>query len=165
MLTDAQIVTFAAAIAAETDPEFVALRTAGATGQMAEWYNVNSTFVVWRTSLSEQEITSEVSPEATVWDWTAFIARSVGEKEAWARMFNGTYIIDPSLPQVRSGVGDIFSGPLGADQRTHLLAMAKRPATRGEEVFTTGTGSVADPGLLTFEGFITDMDVVRAVNL
>ncbi len=39
MLTPAQLATIKAAIAAETEPSFVALRDAGSTGQMAAWFN------------------------------------------------------------------------------------------------------------------------------
>ncbi len=163
-LTSAQITTLKAAILAETDPAFVISRTAGATGEMAEYFNTPSTFVVWKTSLSEQFITSEVSNEGTVWSWSAFIARSLNEHNGWARMFNGIYSINPSLPQVRSGIADIFSGGTGAAQRTHLLAIAKRKATKGEKIFATGTGDNATPGLMTFEGAISDYDVIRAIN-
>lgn len=164
-LTDAQIATFKTAVLAETDPTLVSLRNAGATGQMTEWYNAPTSpaFVVWKTRLSEHEITSLTSDEGTVWSWPAFIARSEPERSGWQRMFNGTYTINPSLAQVRQGITDIFSGGTGAAQRTHLLAMGKRPATRAEKIFATGTGTTATPGTLVFEGRIGEYDIVRAL--
>lgn len=164
-LSDSQIVTFKAAILAETDPALVSLRTAGATGAMTDRYNAASTFIVWKTRVTEQEITSLTSDEGTTWSWPAFIARSAAEQAGWARMFNGTYSINPSLPQVRSGIADIFSGSANSagPQRTHLLAMGKRPATRAEKIFATGTGTTATPGTLVFEGRIGEYDIIRAL--
>lgn len=162
-LTNEQVPILKAAILAETDPTFVAFRTAGSTGAMAAYFNTPSTFVVWKTNLSEHTITGEVSSEGTVWSWPAYIARSMSEQNGWARMFNGTYTINPSLPQVRTGVADIFSGGTGAAQRTHLLAIAKRFASRGEAIYAAGIGSVATPGTLVFEGGIGEYDVVRAL--
>lgn len=162
-LTNEQIPALKAALLAETDLAFVSLRTAGATGAMAEYFNQPSTFVVWKAVLSEHTITGEVSAEGTVWSWPAYIARSISEQNGWARMFNGTYTVNPSLPQVRTGMADIFSGGTGAAQRTHLLAIAKRFARRGEAIYASGTGSVATPGTLTFEGDIGEYDVVRAL--
>lgn len=49
-LTTAQIITLKAAILAELDPVFVALRQAGATGAMAEWLNEPSAFVAYKSS-------------------------------------------------------------------------------------------------------------------
>ena len=72
-LSDSQIATFKTAILAETDPTLVSLRTAGATGAMTDWYNAASTFIVWKTRLTEQDITSLTSDESTIWSWPAFI--------------------------------------------------------------------------------------------
>ena len=165
MLTTAQLATFKAALFAETDTELVALRAAGATGAIAEWYNKPSVpdFITWRTNVTEHEIVDNTSAEGTVWSWTAYIGRSVGEQNAWARMFNGTYSVNPSIPQVRSGMADIFSGGTGAAQRTHLLAIGKRKATRAEKLFAVGTGTTAAPATLTFEGAISDYDAVQAL--
>jgi hypothetical protein len=164
-LNNEQLATLKTAIAGETDPEFVALRDEGATGAMAEWYNVPSTFVVWKTILSEHDITGKESSIGSVWSWTIYINRSQAERDGWARMFNGTYTINPSLANVRQAIQDIFSGAGGSAQRTHLLAMAKRFATKGEKIFASGTGTDQAPGTLVFEGSIGDSDVVRALQL
>lgn len=142
-----------------------ALNLDGAYG-IADLYNKLATpdFIVWKTLLHEQEIASATSPEATVWSWTAFIARSVPEQAAWGRMFNGTYTINPSLAQVRSAFADIFSGGLGAAQRTHLLAMSKEKARRIEKLLATGTGTTADPATRTLVGNISPQDVANARN-
>ena len=165
-LNNAQLTIFKAAILAETDPVVVTAVSIGDDTGVANWYNSpHATFTVWKTYLSEHTIVGDVSPEATVWNWTDYIATSTAEKMAWERIFNGTYSINPSLPQVRTGIAAIFSGPNGADQRTHLLAIAKRLATRGEALFATGTGTQGSPGTLTFEGMIVHNDVRNALNL
>ena len=165
-MTPAQLLTLKAALLAETDPAFVAARAAFATGAMVEWLAQPSPFIVWRTRVAEQEITSQVSPEGTVWSWTTYINRSAAERDGWARMFNGTYTINPSLPQVRAAFADIFSGTgqAAVDQRAHLAAISKRPALRGERIFATGTGTLATPGLLTVEGAIGEYDIVVALQ-
>lgn len=137
----------------------------GAYG-IAELYNkpASPDFVVWKTRLHEQEITSLTSAEGTVWSWPAFISRSVGEQAGWSRMFNGTYVIDPSLAQIRNGIADIFSGGTGAAQRAHLLAIAKEKASRIEKLLATGTGTTADPATRVFVGKISHQDVYNARN-
>lgn len=162
-LSDAQIATFKTAILAETDPTLVSLRTAGATAAMSEWYNGASTFIVWKTRLHEQEITSLTSAENTVWSWPLYTGLTVPKQNGWARMFNGTYTINPSLAQARTGLADIFDAPGELAQRTHLLAMGKRPAARAEKVFATGAGTTATPGNLVFEGRIGEYDIIRAL--
>jgi hypothetical protein len=49
-LTTPQLQTLKAAILAETDPAFVQARTLGQTSVMRDFYNANSTFVVYKTS-------------------------------------------------------------------------------------------------------------------
>lgn len=164
MLTTSQKVIFRTALFAELDPEFVAVRNAGATSAMADWFNrpKSPDNIVWRTRVTEHEIVDETSAENTVWSWTSYISRSQGERDAWVRMFNGTYSVNPSIPQVRTGMADIFSGGTGAAQRTHFLAISKRKATRAEALFTVGPGTTANPANLVFEGDITNDDVVQA---
>ena len=135
----------------------------GAYG-IADLYNAVATpdFIVWKTRLHEQDITSLTSAESTVWSWTSFIARSVSEQAGWARMFNGTYTINPSLLQVRNGVADIFSGGTGAAQRTHITAISKEKATRIEKLLATGTGTTADPATRAYVGRISPQEVYDA---
>lgn len=170
MLTDAQIPTLRTAIQNETDPAFVTLRNAGATGDMAAFFNQDASpeYWVWRTRVMKRELVTSVGPEGTTFNWTGtgFITRSVGERDAWRELFDGSGSVNPSLDNVRTAFGDIFSGataPAPAN-RTHLLAVSRRKATRGEKLFATGTGSTASPAKLGFEGEVTNDDVVRAVN-
>jgi hypothetical protein len=166
-LTSAQKATLKAAITA--DPVLSALpnNTDGAF-EIAAAFNAPATpaFFVWRSLVTEHEFTGTVSAEATSFSWPAYIARSEAERNGWGRMFNGTYSVNPSLPNVRQGIADIFSGSANSApaQRAHLLAIAKRNATRAEKLFATGTRSTASPATMAFEGSLSYQDVDDARN-
>lgn len=124
-------------------------------------------FWVWRTNVAKNELTNSVSSDGTTFTWVGngFITRSAGEQTAWQELFNGTQTINASLPNVRQAFADIFSGTgNAAANRTHLLTVARRKATRAEKLFATGTGSTASPGVLTFEGALSFQDVQDARN-
>lgn len=163
LTTKAQRATLKASI--DADPVLSLLpNTNAAADQIAAAYNTPASpdWIVWKTLLTEHQIVEQTSSASTVWSWTDYINRSQAERDAWVRMFNGTFSINPSIAQVRQGIADIFSGPSGANQRTHLLAMGKRKATRLEKLFTTGTGSDASPANLVTEGLLTQDDVTTA---
>lgn len=103
-------------------------------------------FWAWRTLVEESEIYEQASVDATFWSWTIYIARSQAERESWRQMVTMRGGLKPALANVRTGVGDIFSGAGGANQRTHLLTVSRRKVTVAEKVFATGTGSTAVPG-------------------
>ena len=91
MLTSGQLASLKADILA--DPAFTGLpNNSDANFAIAAVYNATASpaFVVWRSLVTEHEITDLTSPEATVFSWTAYIARSAAEQSAWARMFNST---------------------------------------------------------------------------
>lgn len=132
-------------------------------------------FWVWRTAVTKSELVNSTSIDGTTFNWTGtgFITRSVGERDAWRELFNGTNSVNPSLPQVRQAFQDIFSGataPAPAN-RTHLVTVCRRKATVGEKLFATGTGSTASPGTLGtnaagnyLEGVVTAGNVSEARN-
>lgn len=158
-----------AAILAETNPTFVALRQAGSTGLMAEWLNAATSpaYYVKRTSLSRHEILTATSDDSTNFSWAAgaYITRSQGERDAFREMFNSTGTVNPALPTIQAAFNDIFSGAGGLGNRTHIAAMSRRIASRGERIFATGAGTKAAPSVAGFEGQVTDNDVIQAVNL
>mgnify|MGYP001570317548 CR=1 FL=1 len=126
---------------------------------------VSPDFWVWKTLVTQSECVSVQSIDVTNWSWTTYIARSQGERDGWREMFADTGAINPSRPNVRQGLADIFSGPSGAGQRTHLLAIGRRLATRIEKLLATGTGSAASPATMEFEGDLTYSDVQAARDL
>lgn len=113
-------------------------------------------YTVWKSTLDVPSILD-------VLEYPAFIARSVGERDAFRVMLLIGFI-NPSRPNIRQGLNDIFSGPSGASQRASLLAIAKRFAARAEKLFATGTGSDALPATMGFEGNLSFADVSQARN-
>jgi hypothetical protein len=53
----------------------------------------------------------------------------------------------------------------GAATRDALSALWRRAATRGEALYATGTGTTATPGVLVFEGTISDANIGAALEL
>lgn len=136
---------------------------------MAILYNKTASpdFIVWKVRLHEQDITSGKSSENTTWSWPSFISRSAAEQAGWARMFNGTYTVNPSLVQVRVGMDDVFSGGTGVAQRAHISAISKEKATRIEKVLadtSSGAGTTAAPATRTHVGPIAYQDLYAARN-
>jgi hypothetical protein len=125
---------------------------------------------VWyatRTSLSRHEILTGTSDDGTTFSWAggAYITRAQGERDAFREMFNSTGAVNPGLASITAAFNDIFSGAGGLPNRTHILAMSRRPATSGEKVLATGLGTKASPGILGFEGTVTPSDVQQARSL
>ena len=155
-LTDSQAQTLVAALRADTDPAVVSALAAGNNETIANNYNAPTTFVVWRSAVYPQEYR-----EAIV--WTAVDALSVGKARIWEWITQGmTAPIDATKTNIRQGIADAW----GASSATGLAlqAVAKRPATKAEKLFATGTGTTANPGLLTWEGMLHHSDVTSALQ-
>jgi hypothetical protein len=165
-ITEAQYALLHTDITVTNAAEFADEVAANDDQLIADAYNLLAVpdFWVWRVDVSEQENYTATSVEGTVWSWTIYIGRSDAERDAWVRMFGPSGRLDPSLPQVRSAISDIFSAGPGAAQRTHLLALWRRRALRAEKLFASGTGSASTPGLLTFAGELTYLDVAHALR-
>lgn len=159
-LTAQQLITLKAAIAAETDVGFVASRVAGATGEMRDFYNASHpSFVVWRTLVGVRETGQAFNGS----EWAGMTSANHTRLTDVALWVGTGY--DASKADVRAMFNDIWSGAGGATTRANLLALWKRFAKRGERLFATGTGTDAVPGLLVFEGNITNDDIVQAIAL
>ena len=105
---------------------------------------------VWREVLGEHEITEQTSPDGTTWSWIAYISRSAAEQNGWVRLFNTSLSCNPSRPNVRQGMQDVFSGGQAgaAAQRAHLTSISRRKATRGEKIFAVGSGTAGNPSTM-----------------
>lgn len=156
-LTTEQLGTLKAAILAENDPAFVAARDAGATGEMAAFYNVTATptFYVWRSNYTPQDIAKAIDNGITQLDG---LTASKRDSLLWWAERNH----DMTLAQSQAAINDLCGS-----QNTLKAAMfdgAKRGLLRGERLFATGTGSLAQPGSTTYEGNIRNEDIVLALS-
>lgn len=157
-LTTAQLTTLKADIAADQALSSLPNNSDG-NFAIAAVYNIVASpdFWVWRTSVSKAELTNTSGPEGTTFTWVGngFITRSAGEQAAWREIFNGSNNVNPSLANVRQAFSDIFSGAgNAAANRTHLLAVARKKATRAQKLFASGTGSTASPAMM--QGDVTE---------
>ena len=157
-LSTEQLPTLRAAIDAETDTTFVGYRNEGATGLMAEWFNVASTFTVWKSAIEAPEVGKEFDA-ASLDSMTAGSADKLNNFRQW------NDVVYPSRADHRSFFDGVFSPPSGATTRANLYTLWRRFASRGEKLFATGTGSDVAPGALVYEGLITDQDVIKALAL
>ena len=160
-LTAEQLQVFRAALLAETDPDLVFRRDNGQAGRVAEWYNqvgANAP-IVWKASLQLEEITSNG------FDWVRVDNLSVGKARIWEWMFgNEQKSINPSKPNIRAGIAEVWKGTAAdlAVQAT-VLNHCKRPATRIEALYATGSGTTAAPSTLVFTEQLSEPDVMRAL--
>lgn len=127
-------------------------------------------FWVWRTSVTKSELVQSTGPDGTTFNWTGngFIGRSAGELAAWQELFDASGSVNPALANVRQAFADIFSGAgVAAANRTHLIGVCRRLATKAEKLFAVGTGSAASPATMATgcEGVVTIQNVVDALSL
>lgn len=161
MLTSQQLLILKAALLAETDPTLVELRTAGSTDLIAEWLNQSAVpdVIVWRTSVPQDEIMMNG------FDWVQVDNLSIGKARIWEWLFsNSGRTMNPSKPNVRAGVDECWKGTAAMlAVRAAVYTHCKRKATRAEKLYATGVGTDASPALLTFEGHVSDYDVVQTL--
>jgi hypothetical protein len=142
--------------AALADPTAVACMNVGDDGCLNNYLNSPTTFVVWRTSVPQEEITGVAS-----FDWTRVDNLSVGKARIWDWMFrNGP--INAANSNVRAGIDATWTGT-AADLavRASVYTKCKRFATVAEKVLATGTGTDAVPGVTTFDGSVPFQDTVK----
>lgn len=158
-LTTAQLITLKAAIMAETDPTFVALRVATNETGMAAWYNADTVpvFVAWRTTVTIRD-TGQAFNGA---EWAGMTSANHTRLQTVAQYLTS---YNASLADVRAMFNDIWSGAGGILTRASLLALWKRPARRAEKLFATGVGTDAAPALFVFEGTIDAQHISDALR-
>jgi hypothetical protein len=136
--------------AALAEPTLTTAIQNGDDTAVATWLNTQSSFVVWRTSVSCKEY------RETAIVWTAVDALTNGKARIWEWMCLDNFI-NPSKINVRQGFIDAFGA--ASATTTAATATSKRNATNAERALATGTGTNGTPGLLTFEGAINVNDV------
>lgn len=152
-LTAAQQATFRTDVKAQGGA-IAAAYAAKNTDAIAAAYTViaSPAFWIWRANVTKTEYVNATSVDATVFDWTVFIARSQGERDAFGQIFmNAGQSVNPSLTQVRQAFADIFSGAGGLSVRTHMLATSRKQTSVFGKLYATGTGSTASPATVPTE--------------
>lgn len=116
-------------------------------------------FIVWRTELPVEEIMRNGM------DWARVDNLSVGKARIWDWMSRlGT--INPSKPNIRAGIDATWVGTaLDLAVREAVYVHCKRPATLGENILATGTGTDASPATMGYEGDISYTDIDNARHL
>lgn len=156
-LTDTQLTALRAAVFGV--PEAAALLAAGNAYGLRDWLNATSAFIVWRTRVSQDEIMMNG------FDWVQVDNLTVGKARIWEWLFaNAERIINPSKANVRAGIAECWKGNAAMlAVQAVVLGHCKRAATRAEQLLGSGTGTDATPGLLAFEGALSDVESVRLV--
>jgi hypothetical protein len=155
-LTTTQKQTIAAYIAA--NPEWAALpKNSDTAFFFAQELNKEdpSSFVVWRTSVAQDEITQNG------FDWVQVDNLTAGKARIWDWLFdNSSKTINPSKVNVRAGIAECWKGTaaLLAVQAV-VLGHCKRNATVVEKLLATGTGTTLSPANLTLESPISYQDI------
>ena len=165
-LTSAQQVVVKADILAS--PDLAAQpNTPDGNFAIADLYNALAVppFWVWRTTVGIIDIYSVTTTDATAWNWTTYIGRSAQERDCWREVSSASFL-NFSLPNTRQAIADIFSGAGAAAiaQRTHLLTIGRRQATRIEKLLAVGTGTTVSPAMMGREGSISYQDIQQARN-
>jgi hypothetical protein len=153
-LTPSQLGSLKAAMLAETAPGFIDALQSLNWPAMVAFYNGASSFVVWKSSITVAEMQA-------VYVWSEILLLTPQQFNALSLMQNQG-VLSASVPNVRTGMSAI----LGAAPNTlaALTALAKRPATRAESVFATGTGTNGTPGTLVLEGAVSEQVLTAALN-
>lgn len=152
LISPSQIATLKAACLADT-VACKPLHDAANDEALAAYFNADtSTFIVWKTGVTKEDLTQN-----DAFDWTRVDNLSVGKARIWDLMFdNSARAINPSKANVRAGIAAAWVGT-AADLavRSAVLARCQRSATRAEKILATGTGTAAAPAVLSFEGSIS----------
>lgn len=123
----------------------------------ANLLNVTSpdNFIVWKRSVTAEEIMQNG------FDWTRVDNLSVGKARIWEWMFQFGFV-DPTKDNIRAGITACWTGT-SADVavRDAVFVHCKRPATVGEKLFATGTGTTLSPASMALgcDGLVTAQNV------
>lgn len=136
--------------AANLVPEAAAYVTGGNDSQLADWFNKPHTKTVWRLTL-----TPEMARAAIVKGAAQLDALTVGKRDTLLYLAQGN--LDVSDPNVRAAIDDLCGSQ--ATLKAAFVDAEKRIATIAEAALATGTGTVAVPAYLAWEGQINQGDI------
>lgn len=155
-LTAQQKVTLKAHI--EATPDLNQLYVDGNLDGLAALLNTiaSPAFIVWKSLVSRADIMQNG------FDWVRVDNLSVGKSRIWEWLFEDTGAINPSKPNVRAGIDEVWKGTQAdLDVRAAVYVHCKRSASRIEKLFATGTGSEAVPATLVVEGPLSFIELIN----
>lgn len=144
-LSTEQETTIAAAIRAATAPAVVAALAIRNDPTIAAWLNEASNQDAWITNAAGNALFENTNI-------TKFDNLTAGKRDAWRLMLDFAPI-DFARVKFRNVVADVW----GPADSVAVLQACTRKATRAEKVLATipGTGLLASPATLTYEGQVT----------
>jgi hypothetical protein len=147
--------------------EFAAAVAASDDTTIAAAYNLvaSPSCWVWGTAIAERANYETTTDIGTTWDWDLYSALQQGNRDSWVRMF-ATGPLDASHDNNRAALAKIFKAPAAA-QATHVLAVWRRQALRGEALYVTpltGACSTTTPAKVTWEGPLTGRQIGHALR-
>lgn len=178
-MTDSELIALKAALLADTDQAVIDAVAIGNATEIVRLYNLPSATIVWRTSVPIDNVfdaitwanmTPAAAPDGTTL-WTNRNLQCQSKQLALQTIIGRREFINGSKALIRSGLQDALTSlPSKADGGNqnagwvNVLPVLKRPATKAEAIYVTGTGTDAAPGLLVWEGQININDVGTALN-
>ncbi len=182
-LTPAQQTTLGAAIAAETNATFVALRQVRNEEGMAAWLNADTSpaWYAWRPVTPTAEVLnsitwSSLTPADTADGTSQFTNRALACQAKQLNLqiiLQGQQSVSTGKLNVRQGLSDaLLNVPSGAGGALvdagwagtgKVKATITRVVTRGERIFASGTGTTGVPGDMTFEGRLNAQNISDAI--
>jgi hypothetical protein len=160
-LTPAQLQAIKVDIAANPDLAAFPNNSDGNFALAAAYNTTVQAFIVWKSSVTQDEVM------LNGFDWARVDNLSVGKARIWEWLFkNAAGAINPSKTNIRAGIDACWTGT-AADLavRAAVYVHCKRAATRIEKLFATGTGTDATPATMAVEGDITPNQVQEARDL
>jgi len=120
----------------------------------------NPAFIVWKTSVTKDEIMQNG------FDWVQVDNLTVGKARIWDWLFdNAQKSINPTKANVRAGIDECWKGTAAMlAVRAAVYVHCKRTANGIEKILATGTGSDGSPAVLGAQGTLTYLDVVQAMG-
>ena len=181
-LTPAQKAALKAAILASQDAAIVAAATNRNDSELMRLLNLDSAFMVWRSTTSGDAVMDAIlwerftpadTPDGSIIQTNRLLlcqAKQInlqillqGRQSIATGLLNTRKTLTDALLNVPSGAGGVTqdAGWLGAGR---VKVTINRPATVAERVFATGTGTAGTPGDLVWEGMLGVNDVGDVMN-
>lgn len=143
------------------NPTLSALWAAGEKSQIATYYNTTAdpAFYVWKSSLPF----SEVLRDFVAADWQALDNLTTGQDRIWINL-KELGALDMGSAAHQAAIAECWKGTAAKTAvGTRITDLGKRTTNNIEKLLATGTGSLAEPATIGFEGTIDWSTVDQAM--